>query len=212
MKKIFLALVVALTVFSVQAQKTKEKQSSKSSKSKAEYARKAEERQEKLAMQRMDMLEADSLRKLDDSLSMAKLSFERDSFKTKRAFEIDSVNSSKYKTIAADQEQYSLDARSSELIYKEAKLGAVQGRQVSDINRMYAERAMLVRDDLTKTDEQRKAEYTALNAERRMKIQAILGKGKERKLEKERQDYTTKNATGFTQNWISMAMPVENKK
>ena len=212
MKKIFLSLVVALTVFSVQAQKTKQKQSSKSKKSQAEYAKKAEERQEKMSMQRTELLEADSLRKLDDSLAMARLTFERDSFKMKRTMEIDSVNNVKYKTIAVDQEQYSIDARSSALIYKEAKLGTVEGRQVSDINMMYAQKAMLVRDDIMKTDEQRKAEYAALNAERRMKIQAILGKGKERKLEKERQAYTSKNASGFTQNWISMAGPIDNKK
>jgi hypothetical protein len=107
------------------------------------------------------------------------------------------------------EKRYEIE-RSRDEIIKAAKLSGNQGRQVKYINQLYHDKAKMVQDNTSLTEEQKQAQYAALNAERRAKISAIIGKSKEKKLEKERQEYRAKNTVDPSQNWIDAVATKKN--
>jgi hypothetical protein len=67
----------------------------------------------------------------------------------------------------------------------------------------YNDKAKAIRDNVELTDEAKTTQLAALNEERRAKIRAIVGKGKEKKVEKERKEYTMKYSDDIEAKWIN---------
>ena len=207
MKKICLLCVVAFSFLASDAQvkKSKSKKSTvnKEARAKAEMAKKEKERYDNAETARLDRLYADSIRLDNERIADSSFDAERVAWKAGRIHEIDSTNTEKWKGQMAQQEEWLKVQRSRDEIIKAAKLDYNQGRQVKYINQTYHNKARLVREDSTLTDEQKKAQYITLNNERRDKIRVVIGKSKEKKLEKERQSYVkTHQGVDLDEAWI----------
>jgi hypothetical protein len=215
MKKIFLLCVVALSFMTADAQQTKKSskkkaKTTKASKSKAEAARLERERYEKAETARLDMLRYDSIRRETDRLNDSTFDVARMAWKDSMLRTIDSNNNVNWKAQMAQHEQKYMIDRSRDEVIRAAKLTGNQGRQVKYINQVYHEKARVVRQDSTLTEEQKTAQYMALNTERRNKIKAIVGSSKEKKLEKERQEYRRKNSVDADEAWIDAVASKKN--
>jgi exosome complex RNA-binding protein Rrp42 (RNase PH superfamily) len=88
-------------------------------------------------------------------------------------------------------------------INKVAKLSDMQSRQVKSLNMSYNDRANAILTDPTITEDDRKQKLVTLNTERREKIKVLVGKNKEKNLEKARVKYSAKNATDKQSEWLN---------
>jgi hypothetical protein len=216
MKRIILSLIVAFSFFAADAQTTKAKskkakktattaESRAKAKHKAAIAKIQRDTDERIAELRKTSFYSDSMR--IDSERVARDSFElsRKNYLETRFKEIDSTNKAGWAKMSADKEQYSKTEQSFEAINKAAKLGSYQGRQVKYINQTYSDKANVIKQDMTLSDEQKKQQLAALNTERRTKIKTVIGRSKEKKLEKERKDYVKKFGDSVETSWINEA-------
>lgn len=212
MKRIILLCAVAFSMLAtVEAQTTKKAKKGKKtsvsaeSKSKAAAAKLEKERQEKFEDERMERMAYDSIRKENEKLADIRFDSERVATKDAKIKMIDSLNKESWKSHAAQQEQYAKSERNLDQVIMAANLGPNQGRQVKDINLAYNSKAKMITENATLTDDQKKEQLAALNTERRDRIKAIIGKAKEKKLERERKEVAQKNGADVEAAWIELA-------
>jgi hypothetical protein len=67
----------------------------------------------------------------------------------------------------------------------------------------YNDKARVIRDNAELAADVKTTQLASLNEERRAKIRAILGKGKEKKLEKETKEYSMKFSDDIEAKWIN---------
>ena len=217
MKKIILTgLVIAMGFFSAEAQTKKKAKKSKpltaEQKQKASLAKMETERQAKFETQRLERLEADSIRKADEQMEEFTKDSLRQDWKAKRLAEVDSTNKVTWtKTVSDRDAQYDHD-RSQTAIIKKAGVNDVQGRKVKAINEQYNEKAKTVRLDSTLSQEQINTQLASINEERRAKLKEVVGSSKEKKLEKARKSYSMKNTDDHDAKWINDAAMVKKEK
>lgn len=218
MKKIFLTCaVLAMTIFATEAQSKKSSSKKKTkttvsaeSKLKTDIAKSQAEKKLVIEEQRVERLKTDSVRKEEERLVEEKKAMDRIVWKEQKLKEVDSLNQVKWKQQVEEKDQEYATERSQRELSKAAKLNDNQGQQVKLINQTYNNKAKAIREDLSISDEQKKAQLTVLNAERRAKIKAAVGSNKEKNLEKERVKYSTKNNDDKNSAWINEV--VVNKK
>lgn len=117
-----------------------------------------------------------------------------------------------WKVQGTQTEQWNKIMRNRDEVNRAAKLDNNQGRQVNFINQTYHSKAQLIRDNTTLTEEQRKEQLSSLNTERRARIQTVIGKSREKRLDRERKKYYTKNGSDMEVAWIDEAEGfVQNK-
>lgn len=210
MKKILLTCAVAaMTFFATEAQ-TKKSTSKKSKKPvnsearlNADIAKIKAEKSKAMEEQRVERLMIDSTRREDERLAELQKDSLRMAWKQQKINEVDSLNAVKWKKQISDKDaDYAAERTQAELA-KAAKLSTNQGRQVKAINMSYNDKAQLVMLDSTLSPEVRRQQLTALNTERRDKIKEVVGKGKEKKLEKERIKYMAKNNDDTLSAWLN---------
>ncbi len=211
MKKILLTCAVAaMTIFATEAQ-TKKSTSKKSSKKSvnsearlnSDIAKIKAEKSKAMEEQRLERLMIDSTRREDERLAELQKDSLRMAWKQQKMNEVDSLNSVKWKKQITDKDDEYAAERTQAQLAKAAKLSTNQGRQVKAINMSYNDKAQLVMLDSTLSPESRKQQLTALNTERRAKIKEIVGKNKEKNLEKERIKYSAKNSDDRLSAWLN---------
>ncbi len=208
MKKIlFSAVLVGMTFFAADAQtkkrKTKKKPVNTETKAKAEYAKLEKERNVKFEEQRLERLYDDSVSREQERLEEFAKDSTRLAWKESKIKEADSMHNEKWKNQSIEKEKFYATERSQNAINKNAGLSDNLGRQVKAINMSYNERAKAIRDNIEIADDAKTAQLAALNEERRAKIRAIVGKGKEKKVEKERKEYSMKYSDDMDAKWIN---------
>lgn len=208
MKKILLsAVLVGMTFFAADAQtkktKSKKKPVSTEAKAKAEYAKIEKERQTKFEEQRLERLFDDSVSREQERLEEFAKDSARLAWKEDKIRVADSLHNDKWKNQSMEKEKFYATDRSQNAINKNAGLSDNLGRQVKTINMSYNEKAKLIRENLELADDAKTAQLAALNEERRAKIRAIIGKGKEKKVEKERKEYSMKYSDDSEAKWIN---------
>ncbi len=208
MKKIlFSAVLAGMTFFAADAQtkktKTKKKTVSTEARAKAEYAKIEKERQAKFEEQRLERLYDDSVSREQERLEEFAKDSARLAWKEMKIKETDSIHNEKWKNQSLEKEKYYATERSQNVINRSAGLNDNQGRQVKAINMAYNDKARVIRDNMELADDAKTAQLAALNEERRAKIRAIVGKGKEKKVEKERKEYSMKYSDDVEAKWIN---------
>jgi len=179
-------------------------------KEKAEVARVKKLTDKRIEDLKMASLTEDSLRMDSDRVAREIYEVERKAYVDTRLREIDSTNKESWKRLSTEKEiaaktEYQLDA-----INRAANLSAYESRQVKIINQTYFDRAKAVKENEALTDAERKQQLTALNTERRAKIRAAIGTGKDKKLEKERKEFTKKFGEDQQAKWIDEVSVVKN--
>ena len=213
MKKISLLCLIALSIFTAEAQ-TKKSKISKKQPNKETVANskfKKAETQKKLMRDSLmlGMISEDSLRIMADNMS----DLQKDSlsivYKELGLKNIDSLNKLRYAAIAKSRSDIDIADKTQMDINRAAKLNDYQAKQVKYINQTYSEKAKVL---LNGFDPQtKKMELAALNEERRNKIRVIVGKSREKKIESERKDYFKKNIADESNLWINIAESVAIK-
>ncbi len=213
MKKIILLCLVTCTFFAADAQTKKSKKSkkvpNKEAIAKARFNK--QEIEKKLLRDSLvvAMRTEDSVRVAADSISDLQKESESVAYRENGLKAIDSMNKEKYATMAAERAESDKAEKVQADISQTIKLSETTMKQVKIINTSYTEKAKLI---LKGNEEQQKVqELIALNAERRDKLKAIVGKAKERKLEKERKEYIAKNGIDKETAWMDIAQPVAKK-
>lgn len=213
MKKIILASIVAISFFATEAQTTKAKhkkakktyvsaETKAKAKQKAELARIQMETDKKIQDYKLASLTADSLRLDSERVANENFQMQEKAYLESRYKEIDSTNKATWTRFGTEKEQWSKTEQSLDAVNKAAKLGAYESRQVKVINQAYYDKAKVVTDNAALAPDLKKQQLVTLNTERRTKIKAVVGKAKERKLEKERKEYAKKNGTDSQAKWI----------
>jgi hypothetical protein len=213
MKKIFLLCLVAFSFVSADAQSRKSKKNRKSSNKEA-IANARFNKQEaskkvlrdsliyKMKLEDSTRLAMDSIADLQaDSISVA--------YKENGLREIDSLNKESYAAIGKNTDEYDKTQKLQSDMIQGVGLSDYKNRQVKIINTSFTEKAKVIVQD---GDANAKAQQLAtLNEERRGKIKALLGKTKERKLEKERKAFVKKNGVNADTAWMDIAETVSKK-
>jgi hypothetical protein len=213
MKKIFLLCLVAFSFVSADAQSRKSKKNRKSSNKEA-IANARFNKQEaskkvlrdsliyKMKLEDSTRLAMDSIADLQaDSISVA--------YKENGLREIDSLNKESYAAIGKNTDEYDKTQKLQNDMIQGVGLSDYKNRQVKIINTSFTEKAKVIVQD---GDANAKAQQLAtLNEERRGKIKALLGKTKERKLEKERKAFVKKNGVNADTAWMDIAETVSKK-
>ena len=213
MKKIFLLCLVAFSFVAVDAQSRKNKKSRKGSNKEA-IANARFNKQEaskkllrdsliyKMKLEDSTRLAMDSIADLQaDSISVA--------YKENGLKEIEAANNESYAAIGKNIDEYDKGQKLQADMINGAGLSDYKSRQVKIINTSFTEKAKIIVQD---GDANAKAqELAALNEQRRSRIQALLGKSKERKLEKQRKSYVKKNGVNTHTAWMDIAESVSNK-
>jgi hypothetical protein len=211
MKRIFLLCAAAMCLFAAEAQTTKKSKKAKkttisaAAKAKADAAKLEEERQAKFEDERLERMQYDSARHENDRLADVRLDSERVAFKDTKFKEIDSTNKETWKTASIQKENALKAERNRDLINSKANLGPIQSRQAKDINLAYNDKAKAITDNASLSETDKQTQLAALNTERRDKIKAVLGKAREKRLEKERKDFVQKNGEDTEAAWIDQA-------
>ncbi len=200
MKRVLLTCFVAMSIFAAEAQT---KKSTSEKKAKAEFAKKEQERQERFKLEREERLFADSIRREEERLARDTFEMQRAEWMATRLREIDSTNQEKWKQQAAERELAYQSDRTQQNIANNARLSSYHGRQVKVINQTYSDKARLVKEDSVLTDAEKKDQLAALNAERRDKIQATIGKSKAKRLDKEQAKYYKQYGMDPQLRWTS---------
>jgi hypothetical protein len=208
MKKIlFSAVLVAMTFFAADAQtkktKSKKKPVSTEARAKAEYAKLEKERQQKFEEQRLERLYDDSVSREQERLEEFVKDSTRAAWKETKLKVADSLHNEKWKNQTIEKEKYYASERSQNAINTKAKLSVTQGSQVKAINMAYNDKARVIRDNMELTDDVKTAQLVSLNEERRAKIKAIVGKSKEKKVEKARKEYAMNHTDDVEAKWIT---------
>jgi hypothetical protein len=208
MKKIlFSAVLVAMTFFAADAQtkktKSKKKPVSTEARAKAEYAKLEKERQQKFEEQRLERLYDDSVSREQERLEEFVKDSTRAAWKETKLKVADSLHNDKWKNQTIEKEKYYASERSQNAINTKAKLSVTQGSQVKAINMAYNDKARVIRDNMELTDDVKTAQLVSLNEERRAKIKAIVGKSKEKKVEKARKEYAMTHTDDVEGKWMS---------
>ena len=214
MKKISLLCLIALSIFTAEAQTKKSKKSKKqpNKETVANSKFKKAEAQKKLMRDSLmlGMVSDDSLRIIADNMS----DLQKDSlsivYKELGLKNIDSLNKLRYAAIAKSRSDVDNADKTQMDINRAAKLNDYQGKQVKYINQTYSEKAKVL---LNGSDPQtKKTELVTLNEERRNKIRVIVGKSREKKIDSERKDYFKKNTADESNLWITIAESVAINK
>lgn len=217
MKKIILTgLVFAMGFFAAEAQTKKKSKKAKpltaEQKQKAAYAKIDEEKQAKFETQRLERLEADSVRRAEEKMEEFTKDSLRQDWKAKKLSEVDSTNKVNWTNTVSSKDAWYDHERSQNAILKSAGVNDVQGRKVKAINEQYNERAKTVKLDSTLSQDQVTQQLATINEERRAKIKEVVGSNKEKKLEKARKSYTKKNNDDHDAKWINDAAMVKKSK
>jgi hypothetical protein len=213
MKKIFLLCLVAFSFVAADAQTRKNKKSRKGPNKEA-IANARFNKQEaskkilrdsliyKMKLEDSTRLAMDSIADLQaDSISVA--------YKENGLREIDSLNKESYAAIGKNTDEYDKTQKLQSDMIQGVRLSDYKNRQVKIINTSFTEKAKVIVQD---GDAAAKAQQlAALNDERRGKIKALLGKTKERKLEKERKAFVKKNGINADTAWMDIAESVSKK-
>lgn len=222
MKKIILAFIVAMSFFAAEAQTTTKSKKAKKTyvsseskakaKQKAEYARIQRETDKKIEEYKMASFQADSMRIDSERVARENFELERKAYLENRTREQDSTNKVTWKRLSDEKEQSIKTEQSLDAVSKAAHLSSYEGRQVKAINQLYHDRARIIRDNTLLTEDQKKQQLVALNAERRAKIKAVVGRSKDKKLEKERKEYVKKYGEDIRAKWIDEVEGYANNK
>lgn len=122
---------------------------------------------------------------------------------------IDSIDAATYASISKDRNQWYKTEKFHSDIASATKLDAYKTNQVKLINKLYSEKARIATKD---SDLQSKAtELATLNDERRIKIKAVVGKHKEKVIEKKRKSFIKKFGVDEDMVWIDIAESVAKK-
>ncbi len=213
MKKIILLGFFACSFFAVEAQTKKNKKPSSRptkealavSKFKKLEAQKKMERDSMLFSLRME----DSTRIANDSVSDLQKATESEAYRQNGLKAIDRMNKEKYAAIESERMEWDKAAKVQTDISEGIKLSEATKNQVKVINTSYTQKAKLLLQGSEAP--QKSQELIALNEERRSKLRAMLGKSKERKLEKERKEYITKNGINNETAWMDIEQQVAKK-
>lgn len=217
MKKILMTLaVIATTFFAAEAQTKKKKSSKKSTPSadtrlKSDIAKIKTDKKMLFDSLRTQSLQEDSMRLAEDSIMEFQTDSMRMAWKEQKLKEVDSINQEKWKNAAQEKEAWYDFNRNQDMFNKKAKLNDMKGRQVKAINQEYSEKAEVVRNMVDLSPADRMQQYTALNNERRQKIQEIVGKKTEAKLEKIRKEFSVNNEDSQLK-WMDDVTPMDNQK
>ena len=213
MKKISLLCLIALSIFTAEAQTKKSKKSQKlpNKETVANSKFKKAEAQKKLMRDSLmlGMISTDSLRIMADNISDLQKDSLSTVYKEEGLKNIDSLNKLRYAVIAKSRSDIDIADKRQMDINSAAKLNDYQSKQVKYINQTYSEKAKILVNgaDL----ETKKMELATLNEERRNKIRVIVGKSREKKIESERKDYFKKNTADESNAWINIAESVAKK-
>jgi hypothetical protein len=200
-------VLVAMTFFAADAQtkktKSKKKPVSTEARAKAEYAKLEKERQQKFEEQRLERLYDDSVSREQERLEEFVKDSTRAAWKETKLKVADSLHNEKWKNQTIEKENYYASERSQNAINTKAKLSVTQGSQVKAINMSYNDKARVIRDNMELTDDVKTAQLVSLNEERRAKIKAIVGKSKEKKIEKARKEYAMTHTDDVEGKWMN---------
>lgn len=213
MKKITLVCIVALSMLSAVAQTKKSSKKYKKPVNKEAVAKAKFEKQEALKKIARDstlasLVASDSTRKSLDSIAEVQKEADRLAFTENGLKAIDSANAAKYKAIETDRDNMDKVTASQNAITNAVNLSEYQKKQVKYINESYTVKAKVI--EASEAADKAK-QLAALNEERRAKIKTIVGKSKERKLEKERKNFVEKNGVDEVNAWIQQAESVSSK-
>ena len=210
MKKIILVCAAALSILAVNAQVKKgvkkSKKPNKEAIAKARYTKLEAEKSLTRKAQLDSLMSTDSLRISGDSLADIQKATDRMVYKQNGLKAIDSVNKETYASLIKQRSYADKNQKFSDDLSKEANLNDYESTQVNYINQQYNDKAKSL---LQGTDpSSKKTELVLLNDERRTKIKTIVGKGKERRLEKDRKNYIQKNGAVGDSQWVDIAESV----
>ena len=207
MKRIILTCIVALSLFSADAQTKKANRSGKKPNKeavvKANFNKKEADKKLARETQLNAMSSEDSIRIKTDSLADVATENERLIYKTDGLKIIDSVNKVGYGNLSKQRGEWEKAQRNNELIMRAANLSDYESKQVKLINQNYNEKARVLL--LNSNTEVKKQELFNLNEERKNKIKTVTGKSKEKKLEKERREFVKKNGADADSQWLDVA-------
>ncbi len=213
MKKIILLCLVASTFLTAGAQTKKSKKSKKAPNKEAVAKARFNKQEIEKKLLRDSLVVAmrteDSVRVVTDSISDLQKESESLAYRENGLKAIDSMNKEKYVTMAAERMESDKAEKVQSDISQTVKLSETTKKQVKIVNTSYTEKAKLLLND--NGGQQKVTELIALNAERRDKLKAIVGKSKERKLEKERKEYIAKNGIDKETAWMDIGQPVAKK-
>jgi hypothetical protein len=213
MKKIFLLCLLAFSFAAADAQSRKNKKSRKGPNKEA-IANARFNKQEaskklmrdsliiKMRLEDSTRLAMDSIKDLQaDSISVA--------YRENGLREIDSVNNESYAAIGKNTDEYDKTQKLHSDMIQGVGLSDYKNRQVRIINTSFTEKAKVIVQDGNASAKAQ--ELAVLNEERRGKIKALLGKSKERKLEKQRKVFVKKNGINADTAWMDIAESVSKK-
>jgi hypothetical protein len=208
MKKLLLLFVVAFSYLETDAQIKKGhrkviKKPIKKSISKAKFAKQEAAKKIARAEKISALFGQDSARMAFDKMyDLQKDSESLAYYETGKKY-LDSLFKEKYKNINAKREKWEKVEKNQIDIAKAARLNSYQSQQVRHINFTYSKKANLL--DNRKDVVNKNYELALLNTERRNKIRIIVGKYKERKIEKIRKKINDKNGVDEETAWIDYA-------
>jgi hypothetical protein len=213
MKKIILLGLVAFSSFAVNAQTKKSKKHATRPTKEALAVTKFKKLEAQKKMERDSMLVSlkmeDSARIASDSIYDLQKASESEAYRQNGLKAIDSMTKARYAAIEAERMEWDKAAKVQKDISEGINLSEATKNQVKIINTTYTEKAKLL---LQGSEAQQKSqELIALNEERRAKLRAMLGKAKERKLEKERKEYIAKNGINSETAWMDIEQQVAKK-
>jgi hypothetical protein len=212
-KKILVLCLVMFSFLAADAQKRKGKKHSKKPNKEAIAIAKFNKNEKAKKLLRdsliIKMKLEDSTRLALDSIADFQNDSTRVAYRDSGNAAIDSFNTAQYASMGQQRNQWDKTDRFHNDISHTVKLNDYKTKQVKYINQTYAEKAKLLTAD---GDMQSKAtELALLNEERRKQIKAVVGKGKEKKLERGRKSYVKKNGTDADMEWINVAETVAKK-
>jgi len=219
MKKILLTCAVfAMTIFATEAQtkkstkKNTKKAVSSESRLNSDIAKIKTDKRKAMEEQRIERMYNDSMRVAEEQLEEYTKDSLRMVWKDQKLKDVDSTNQATWKQTIEEKETWYATERSQNAINKAAKINDNQGRLIKAINMSYNGKSKAVRDNMEMQDEEKRAQLTSLNTERRDKIKAVIGSKKEEKLEKSRKEYTTKNKEDINSQWMNEYEVVKKSK
>jgi hypothetical protein len=207
MKKILLLCLVAFSFVAADAQTRKSKKQRKvPNKEAIANARfNKQETQKKLFRDSViiKLRIEDSTRLAMDSITNLQADSTSIAYRENGLRAIDSMNNESYAAIAKNTDQWDKTQKMHNDMILAARLSDYKSRQVKIINMSYSEKAKALIQDGDAN--QKEKELVALNEERRSRIKALLGKAKEKKLEKDRKAFIKKNGIDADTAWMDMA-------
>jgi hypothetical protein len=122
---------------------------------------------------------------------------------------IDSMDKMQYAAHGVERTQWDKTEKFHTDVASTTKLSAYKTRQIKIINQSFSYKARALAKD---SDLQSKAsELSTLNEERRSQIKAVVGKRKEKIIEKQRKSFIKKNGVDEDMVWIDVAESVVKK-